>query len=59
MRIPAQRLAAWASAGIPVIVEYPDIAWWARLRAQAPVEILDAGLTTVPPGTCTALARWA
>jgi hypothetical protein len=59
MRIPAQRLAAWASAGFPVIVEYPDVARWARLRAQAPVEILDAGLTTVPPGTCTALARWA
>jgi peptidyl-tRNA hydrolase len=59
MRMPASRLAGWADAGFPVAVEHPDRARWAALRALAPVEVLDAGLTAVPAGTCTALAHWA
>ncbi len=59
MRMPAERLAAWSGAGFPVVVEHPAVARWARLRPEAPVEIVDAGFTVVAPGTCTALARWA
>ncbi|MGY1708865.1 peptidyl-tRNA hydrolase [Geodermatophilus sp. SYSU D00758] len=58
-RLPGDRLAAWAEAGFPVVVEHPDPARWAELRGHAPVQVVDAGLTAVAPGTCTALARWA
>ncbi|MEZ5266557.1 MAG: hypothetical protein R2755_33265 [Acidimicrobiales bacterium] len=43
----------------PVTVEHPDPDRWPRLRATAPVEIVDAGYTVVEPNTTTALARWA
>ncbi len=59
MRMPAARLATWSGAGFPVVVEHPDVGRWARLRRHAPVSVIDAGLTAVAPGTCTALARWA
>ncbi len=59
LRMPAGRLATWSGAGFPVVVEHPDVARWARLRARAPVEVVDAGFTVVAPGTSTALARWA
>ncbi|WP_336033933.1 peptidyl-tRNA hydrolase [Geodermatophilus sp. FMUSA9-8] len=59
LRMPARRLEAWAAAGYPVAVEHPDVARWARLRAAAPVAVVDAGFTVVEPGTTTALARWA
>jgi peptidyl-tRNA hydrolase len=59
MRMPDGRLAAWSRLGFPVTVEHPDRARWARLRRVAQVEVVDAGLTAVPAGTCTAIARWA
>jgi len=59
MGMLAERLAVWAAADFPVTVEHPDRARWARLRPVAPVEVVDAGLTAVPAGTCTAIARWA
>lgn len=59
MRMPAARLAAWAGAGFPVVVEHPDVGRWDRLRPHAPVAVIDGGLTVVDPGICTALARWA
>ncbi|WP_158579927.1 peptidyl-tRNA hydrolase [Geodermatophilus marinus] len=58
-RMAAERLATWAHAGFPVVVEHPAPARWAELRGHAPVQVLDAGFTAVAPGTCTALARWA
>jgi hypothetical protein len=59
LRMPADRLAGWSAAGLPVVVEHPDAARWARLRPQAAVEVVDAGVTVVQPGTTTAVARWA
>ena len=59
LRMPADRLDTWLAAGFPVLVEHPDTERWSRLRPAAQVEIVDAGFTAVPPGTCTALARWA
>jgi hypothetical protein len=59
LRMPARRLAAWYHAGFPVVVEHPDAARWRQLRREAQVAVLDAGLTEVAPGTCTATARWA
>jgi hypothetical protein len=59
LRMPARRLTAWHDAGFPVVVEHPGAARWRRLRGEAPVVVLDAGLTEVAPGTCTATARWA
>lgn len=58
-RMSPARLARWAAAGFPVSVEHPDADRWPRLRATAPVEIVDAGYTVVEPNTTTALARWA
>jgi peptidyl-tRNA hydrolase len=49
----------WAQAGFPVSVEHPEPGRWAALTGQAPVRIVDAGLTVVDPGTTTAIARWA
>jgi peptidyl-tRNA hydrolase len=59
MRLPAQRLGAWSATGFPVVVEHPDRARWARLVPEAAVQVVDAGVTVVAPGTRTALARWA
>ncbi|MGY1670673.1 hypothetical protein [Geodermatophilus sp. SYSU D00710] len=59
MRMPPARLATWADAVFPVVVEHPDAARWARLVTSAPVQVRDAGFTVVAPGTRTALARWA
>jgi len=58
MQMPCDRLAAWAGLGFDVVVEHPDVARWRRLRRLAQVEVVDAGLTAVPAGTSTALARW-
>jgi peptidyl-tRNA hydrolase len=59
MQMPAARLADWSASGFPVVVEHPDAARWTQLRLVAQVEIVDAGLTSVPSGTTTVLARWA
>jgi hypothetical protein len=59
MRMPAGRLAAWGRAGFPVTVEHPDRSRWARLLPVAGIQVVDAGLTAVPAGTRTAVARWA
>jgi len=56
LRMPARRLAVWRAAGFPVVVEHPDVARWRGLRREAPVQVLDAGLTEVAPGTVTVLA---
>lgn len=48
----------WALAGFPVLVEQPDPGRFARLVADAPVVVHDAGFTEVAPGTVTAVARW-
>jgi len=53
------RATAMSIQTFNMIVEHPDRARWARLRPLAPVEVVDAGLTAVPAGTCTAIARWA
>lgn len=58
-RMPPARLTTWSGAGFPVVVEHPDAPRWRQLLAHAPVVVVDAGLTTVAPGTRTALARWA
>jgi peptidyl-tRNA hydrolase len=58
LQMPPDRLSAWAGAGYPVVVEHPDRDRWLRLCHAAQVQVLDAGLTVVTPGTCTALARW-
>ena len=49
----------WAAAGLPVVVEQPDAAWFVELTGSAPVAVRDAGFTEVAPGTVTAVARWA
>jgi hypothetical protein len=59
MSMPAERLAGWAAAGFPVLVEHPDAGRWAALVPVAQVHVVDAGFTVVAPGTRTALARWA
>ena len=58
LRMPGERLASWAAASFPVVVEHPSTARWAWLRPRAPVEVRDAGFTVVAPGTTTAIARW-
>lgn len=52
------RLAVWVVTGWDVNVEHPDATRWDQLEPQAPVRIVDAGLTVVAAGTTTAIARW-
>lgn len=59
MNMSPARLALWAAAGFPVALEQPPASAWQALRASAQVVVVDAGLTSVAPGTVTALARWA
>jgi len=59
MRMSPARLALWAAAGFPVALEQPPVSAWEILRRRAQVVVVDAGLTSVAPGTVTALARWA
>jgi peptidyl-tRNA hydrolase len=58
-RMPADRLAAWEAAGFVVVVEHPPVERWRELLPVVPVQIVDAGFTTVRAGVTTALARWA
>jgi len=58
LRMEPARLAAWAGAGFPVLVEQPSAGRWPEVVAAAPVEVIDAGFTVVEPGTRTAVAWW-
>jgi peptidyl-tRNA hydrolase len=52
------RRDAWRAAGFPVVVVHPDRAAWEAFVAAAPVLVVDAGFTEIPPGSATTAARW-
>jgi len=57
--MPAGRRDLWEADGFPVLVEQPGSDDWAGLVDDSQVQVVDAGLTVVAPGTTTAVARWA
>ncbi len=54
--VDGRRRTAWVAAGLPVSVSLPDARRWRRLARTAPVRVVDAGYTEIPPGTTTTLA---
>ncbi len=54
--IDDERRTAWVAAGLPISVSLPDARQWRRLARRAPVRVVDAGYTEIPPGTTTTLA---
>jgi len=52
------RRADWAAAGFGLVIEQPDLDFWAWRRRTARRVCLDAGFTVVAPGTATCVTSW-